>query len=261
VSARDWKRRDALHHDREAGRYDRLIVREFGPYLRQYTVHPWSRRLAAEGARVVLDVGAGTGAAALAVAAAGPGVIAVDMSRGMLSRARHKARAAGVRGLLPVVADAENLPLAAGAVDAVVMHGVLHHLPDVDRAIGEADRVLAAGGWLLVSEPSAEGSWLARAVQGIASFLRPLAAPLAGVRSPAASDERPLPVDAVLDPLRERGYRPSARFLVHLPFLYRVLPPAASDRLAAGLNRGPRGAARPADLLVVEARKAGRSHT
>jgi ubiquinone/menaquinone biosynthesis C-methylase UbiE len=94
--------------------------------------------------------GSAVGPAAPAGSGSGGGaVIGVDLSAGMLERAR----AAGAWPLLQ--ADAARLPLAAGSVDLVVSRGVLHHLPDVPAALAEWRRVLRPGGAVVVaSEPT-----------------------------------------------------------------------------------------------------------
>jgi ubiquinone/menaquinone biosynthesis C-methylase UbiE len=80
---------------------------------------------------------------------AGGMVIGVDLSAGMLDRAR----AAGAWPLLQ--ADATRLPVAAGSIDVVVSRGVLHHLPDVPAALAEWRRVLRPGGAVVVAaEPT-----------------------------------------------------------------------------------------------------------
>lgn len=257
VDGADWKRRDAAHHDREAARYDRLIGREFAPYQRLWTARPWAHRLARAGARVVLDLGCGTGRTTLPVAAAGPAVIALDLSRGMLAQLRRRADGAGDR-IWPVIADAERLPLAGDAVDGIVCQGVLHHLPHVATALAEADRVLADGGWLLLAEPNAELSRPYRAVRAaarlVARALRRLRAG-AGLHSPGTDDERPLPPDALLDALAGLGYAVEPRYLVHLPGVYRLLPTSIATPIAWLVNRGDRSRRRPADILVVAARR------
>jgi ubiquinone/menaquinone biosynthesis C-methylase UbiE len=99
----------------------------------------------------VLDAGCGTGwlAAGLPRAVTGLSVIGVDLSRGMIERAR----AAGAWPLLQ--ADAQRLPLATASVDLIVTRGVLHHLPDVPAALTEWRRVLRPGGAVVVTcEPT-----------------------------------------------------------------------------------------------------------
>jgi SAM-dependent methyltransferase len=56
---------------------------------------------------------------------------------------------------------AEDIPLADGAFDGVVMMKSLHHVPveHLDRAMQEIRRVLKPGGWLYVSEPVYAGEF------------------------------------------------------------------------------------------------------
>lgn len=250
----DWKRADARHHDREASRYDDLIGREYAPYHVTHTAVPWARALAAERARVVLDIGGGTGGAALPIARRGMSVIVLDMSRGMLSRAREKAEAEGIRSVALVLGDAERLPFAGAAMDGVVCQGVLHHLPDVAAALAEADRVLRPGGRLFLAEPDRAGSVLSDAVRRAARLARPVVAALGIRRSPAASNERPLDPAALQVPLQSRGYEVARTHLVHPPYVYRFVPAQWAARVAARLN--PEGAFRDrGDMVVVAARK------
>lgn len=55
----------------------------------------------------------------------------------------------GIRAVL----DARALPFRSGALRAIVMTDVLHHVPDVGRFFAEAVRTLAPGGRLLMVEP------------------------------------------------------------------------------------------------------------
>lgn len=88
----------------------------------------------------IVEVGGGSGRAAREVDAA-----VLDPARGMLERARG-------RGLETVQGTADELPLADGSVDAVLVVDALHHFPDHDRCLAEAARVLAPGGVLVVRE-------------------------------------------------------------------------------------------------------------
>jgi SAM-dependent methyltransferase len=51
------------------------------------------------------------------------------------------------------VGDANRLPFADASFDAVICSEVLEHLPDVDAALDEIDRVLRAGGVFALSVP------------------------------------------------------------------------------------------------------------
>lgn len=52
-----------------------------------------------------------------------------------------------------VYGDAQRLPLVAGSVHCVLLLDVLEHLPDPDRCIAEAHRVLCSRGRLIVEVP------------------------------------------------------------------------------------------------------------
>lgn len=90
----------------------------------------------------VLDVGGGTGRAAKALDTSDR--IVIDATPAMVRRVPA--------GLSPVLASATDLPVADGAADAVVVVDALHHLPDHDRVLAEAARVLRPGGVLVVRE-------------------------------------------------------------------------------------------------------------
>ena len=94
--------------------------------------------------RVVLDLGAGTGAASRAIVAAGGVAIATDAAFGMLA-ADASARPAAVVG------DAYALPLRDRAVDGVVAAFSLNHLDDPVAGLREAARITRPGGAILAS--------------------------------------------------------------------------------------------------------------
>ncbi|WP_405722881.1 class I SAM-dependent methyltransferase [Streptomyces sp. NBC_01537] len=53
-----------------------------------------------------------------------------------------------------------EMPFEAGAFDLVLCLGVLHHVPNVSRVVGEIGRVLAPGGWVVLREPVVSmGDW------------------------------------------------------------------------------------------------------
>ena len=109
----------------------------------------WARVLAPLAAlpagAVVLEVGAGAGHFLRQAPIRFPSFtwVGLDLSRVGLEQA----------GPPVVQGDAEALPLHAGAVDAVVVNGALHHCPDVPQALREALGVLRPGGLLVLFEP------------------------------------------------------------------------------------------------------------
>jgi len=54
---------------------------------------------------------------------------------------------------IQTVADAQRIPFSDGSLRAIVFTDVLHHLPDVRRFLGEAERCLHPGGKILMIEP------------------------------------------------------------------------------------------------------------
>jgi SAM-dependent methyltransferase len=57
-------------------------------------------------------------------------------------------------GVRFVCGDATGLEFASRSFDAVTMFDVLEHIPDHERAVSEALRVLRPGGYLLISTPN-----------------------------------------------------------------------------------------------------------
>ena len=52
-----------------------------------------------------------------------------------------------------LVVDARSLPFPDGSLRAIVGTNVLHHVPDIERFLGEAQRTLTEGGRLVFIEP------------------------------------------------------------------------------------------------------------
>lgn len=81
-------------------------------------------------------------------------VWALEPSAGMWAIAETRAREAQFP-VEPVIAPAEEIPLARGAADTVVLTYTLCTLPHVERALEEMARVLKPGGELLFCEHGA----------------------------------------------------------------------------------------------------------
>lgn len=99
----------------------------------------------------VLDVATGPGYVAELAAARGASVVGLDIAEGMLAEARRRLPA-----LEFVVGDAERLPFGEGEFDAVVGSFVVNHLPDPERALAEAVRVVRPGGGVACSVINAQ---------------------------------------------------------------------------------------------------------
>jgi SAM-dependent methyltransferase len=150
------------HKQRQASHFDHALAREFeitrphrAPATYRWLLEEKFRRGVARlpslrGATVV-DICAGSGMDAEMLARRGARVIAVDISFGCAERARERAARFGVE-YLPVVGDAERLPLRDRGVDIAYVHDGLHHLDDPYAGVREMARVAARG--VSINEPA-----------------------------------------------------------------------------------------------------------
>ena len=102
----------------------------------------------------VLDIAGGTGDLALAFAkkaGASGRVVHTDINEAMLRTGRERLLDAGV-ALPTLVCDAEKLPFASDSFDVVSVAFGLRNMTHKDAALREMNRVLKAGGKLLVLE-------------------------------------------------------------------------------------------------------------
>jgi len=90
----------------------------------------------------VLEVGCGTGLLLDRVRRFARSARGIDLSAGMLGRARE-------RGLAVAQASATDLPLRDASVDVVYSVKVLAHVPNISAALAEMARVVRPGGWVL----------------------------------------------------------------------------------------------------------------
>jgi ubiquinone/menaquinone biosynthesis C-methylase UbiE len=93
----------------------------------------------------LLEVGSGIGVDSIQLARCGFRVTAIDLTDNALAIAREFAAARGV-AIDFRVGNAERLDFADASFDAVYSFGVLHHTPDIERAVAEVRRVLRPGG-------------------------------------------------------------------------------------------------------------------
>lgn len=101
----------------------------------------------------VLDLGCGTGRFTSALAETfGCSVVAVEPSKAMLD----VASAGGEANVQWKHGDAGNIPLEDHSVDLVFMSQVFHHLPNLEPALDEINRVLTPGGYLAIRNGTRE---------------------------------------------------------------------------------------------------------
>jgi ubiquinone/menaquinone biosynthesis C-methylase UbiE len=130
-------------HSRGGTRYFEEITR------RRYQYHYHLPELfdtldPSEGNRL-LELGCGIGIDATSLAEKGFRVTGVDLTQAALNTAIRREWSKS-RGVQYCMADGEALPFPSNHFDCVYSFGVLHHTPDMRRAIEEIRRVLRPGG-------------------------------------------------------------------------------------------------------------------
>ncbi|WP_200251379.1 class I SAM-dependent methyltransferase [Lamprobacter modestohalophilus] len=114
----------------------------------RYALEPYIPEFAgfntARGLRV-LEIGVGLGADHQRFAQAGAVLSGIDLTERAVEHTRRRLAVFGLASDL-AVGDAENLQFPDESFDLVYSWGVLHHSPDMPKAIAEVWRVLKRGG-------------------------------------------------------------------------------------------------------------------
>jgi SAM-dependent methyltransferase len=154
------------YHDAAADEYDAKWGIDFGALGQEQVRSKLAKALGGEPAAPfsdALEIGAGTGYFTLNLLQLGliGRATATDISPGMLSTLSRSAAELGVE-VQTAATDAETLPFEDESFDLVFGHAILHHIPNLERAFAEFDRVLRPGGTLaFCGEPSRYGDRLA----------------------------------------------------------------------------------------------------
>jgi len=104
---------------------------------------------------VCVDLGSGRGTDAMRMAddvGADGFVWGIDISDGMLDKAKATAAKLGVTNVRFEKAELENLPIASASVDLVISNCVLNHATDKPKVWSEIARILKPGGRFVVSD-------------------------------------------------------------------------------------------------------------
>ena len=104
--------------------------------------------------KLVLDVGSGLGESSVYLALRGAQVTMVDISPGMINKAKEVGLHYGVH-LEGTPAVGEFLPVGDGEFDIVYTANTIHHVTDRKQFFGEIRRVLKPGGKFYSFDPLA----------------------------------------------------------------------------------------------------------
>jgi ubiquinone/menaquinone biosynthesis C-methylase UbiE len=175
-----------------------------------------------------LEIGAGTGYFSLNLLQLGliERATASDISPGMLAALGRSAKALGLE-VETIRTEAERLPFADERFDLVFGHAVLHHIPDLEKALAEFHRVLSPGGVIaFCGEPSRYGDRLAALPKRGGALLAPLwrrALGASGAQAPPESDDDAHELESEVD---VHAFAPSE--------LARMLDAAGFERIRVG---------------------------
>jgi ubiquinone/menaquinone biosynthesis C-methylase UbiE len=101
----------------------------------------------------ILDAGCGPGTYGIMLAQAGNEVVGIEISPAGVRVANQRARQKDVN-FTARVGDLENLPFDDNTFDICFCGWVLHHFPDINKAVSELARVLKPGGIIALAEPN-----------------------------------------------------------------------------------------------------------
>ncbi len=166
-TAEDIRDVNEKYHDVAAETYDSKWGIDFGEIGQQQVLMKLRKVLGKRldaGFERALEIGSGTGYFSLNLLQAGAirAATCTDISPGMIETLRGNAERLRL-DVETVVTGAEELPFADGSFDLVLGHAVLHHLPDLEQAFAEFERVLRPGGTVVFAgEPSRYGDRLAQ---------------------------------------------------------------------------------------------------
>ncbi|NUR57140.1 MAG: class I SAM-dependent methyltransferase [Catenulispora sp.] len=157
----------AARFDSWAAAYDSSILQDaFYTRLHRHTLHLATRANPAP--HRLLDLGCGTGRLLRAAAARFPhaDLLGVDISAGMLERA--KAVDAGRGSPTYLQADAARLPVADGSVDVVTCTACSHHWTEPEGPLAQLRRITADDGVLILAHLPGIAGWDLAASAGAA---------------------------------------------------------------------------------------------
>jgi SAM-dependent methyltransferase len=176
-----------------------------------------SASVVAKDARLIVDLGGGSGWFGMHLVENHPGasVVSIDIVPRL-----GDARVSHIRG------SALDVPVVSGSVDIVGANAILHHVPDrLEKCMSEVARILKPGGIFLAQEPLA-GNPPAKWTRGF-------------VRTSAHEEgERPLPYGAMEKAITAAGLKiEKAEFFFLTSYLMPHLVPLAPNGMRGMLRR------------------------
>jgi SAM-dependent methyltransferase len=155
----------------------------------------------------------------------------------MLKELEKKAKASKLNCYC-IVCDVENPPFKDKTFEVLVCKGVLHHLPDISKAIKEQLRVMDANALLFISEPFKKHAWFSYPYYLTVNVIKAIFKLLRGTR--VETLERPLDkshLDVISGILDRTSHEHNIDYLVYWPIVCRYLPEFICYPFMLFLNR------------------------
>ena len=157
------------------------------------------------GAKVV-DLGCGSGVFTDALRRRGYRCTGVDLSPKLVAIARQK-----YPEIEFIEGDVEGLPFPEASFDAVLLSGLVHHLPDASRCAAEVFRILRPGGTFVAFDPNRLNPFMYLYRDRSSPFYSSV-----GV----TENERPVLDHQVVATFRNAGFKVDTEYLSNLRYRY-----------------------------------------
>lgn len=105
--------------------------------------------------KIALELGCGTGTYSKVLAREASELLATDFSEEMVNAARRRLEAFG--NIRVAKENCSGLSYEDGSFDTVIMANLLHIVPEPEKALAEANRVLKTGGTIIVISYTMDG--------------------------------------------------------------------------------------------------------
>jgi len=137
------KKKIAEHYDRDAPTYDKTRYggKGEGAYLEMHKEILFSLLGPIKG-KSVLEICIGTGVYSRAISRSGGVAFGLDLSTEMLKQVKNS----GGGRIYLIKGDAENIPIKASSIDAVICIRAIYFLPNLEKALNDINRVLRPEG-------------------------------------------------------------------------------------------------------------------
>lgn len=135
----------------------------------------------------VLEVGCGTGIYTFEIAKYFKKIVGLDLSRGMLKKAKKKIinqnPTSNNINVTFIGGDAENIPFKDSSFDCVMSINMLEHLDNIHKAVEEMKRVVKSDGKIIISIPNGNCKFDTKIVQILMKVITPISQRVASDKS------------------------------------------------------------------------------